>query len=1085
MTTLRGTTSFTESVASILGQRKDELQYVGWVAELVKKKAEERVVVVGKWRIYFFSLVKGAAKLLRDAHLLELKEIKSTDSTTLVELVFKTFSVPLGNCAADDLITAIRQSYEDVFFNLPPAIKCKLNVTPESRLRDVEGPAQATLAKNCGGFSGTYQALCDFYGIPVRADICWDMDNLLPANHVKKFNMKEFEQPVTPNELKALVDTLHFNNYFIGFVARDYRLDKDSMKVLTDMIGVNTKMEELAIAKNRNSALTSIDWSNNLIKDAGVAALAAAVASMGHGLTSISLKGGDATKKGTVALCTAFKKNVEMSRTLTVLNLAGNKLDSDGTSALAAFVSGPNALQTLNISGTAANLEMLLPAVMRGCTELEKFNISHNKVTAKTGPELKKFLQSCGRLSELHMRDTAVPVQVVRDVIKAIIGNNFITDFQLDLAANKLGVLGANMLAGLAAEITTIKSLDLTDNDFGDEGMSIIADGLCHNSSLRELHLGDNWTRNKTKARSQAVDNLIELISSECPLHKLDLSCKVADNQIKTDILPFIYSLATNDTLKELDISGNAMGDKGGIALGKAFQINRTLKSLIWDRNGTRYAGFLGLKNGLERNNVLVNMPVPVFDISDLLKNEKPESALQVQQVVLHISEYIARNQSPKSKFAQGEDFSQHISLMGTGAQEEVQKLRQRIRAGQEEFTPGQAAVLKDAEENDNRIAAMQRIQDEVQQALADEVASKLGQFASQLVPFLASTHDQLIDRVVDQVKEYKGFEKSAVEKLKMDLKENAKTSLSKDAINKILAKSAASEITSEMTQGFVSSVSLTVDFVFDSLLDKLDSIYYSQKGGAPTPRSQVESAESLPETSTADDTPSEASEEEPNLASESSETSDLPTTTDAAAAAEEAEPAVSVPARPTGVPMGGVALPFGAMRTGMPAMPMGGVVLRPTGSPLSQSATDRPKPVPPPRGAKPAPPPRTAKPLSFSQQPVLMPKPELQPTTPTKPAAEPVTPVKKPEKEVKKNDTPAKKPEKDSKKPEKPAKSPKKPEKSLAKSKEPEPASADMTELEAAESNLTHMTKDRPMGPQRRRPQRKPQRRPMMSTAD
>jgi hypothetical protein len=37
-------------------------------------------------------------------------------------------------------------------------------------------------------------------------------------------------QPVTPNELKALVDTLHFNNYFIGFVAKDYRLDKDSMK---------------------------------------------------------------------------------------------------------------------------------------------------------------------------------------------------------------------------------------------------------------------------------------------------------------------------------------------------------------------------------------------------------------------------------------------------------------------------------------------------------------------------------------------------------------------------------------------------------------------------------------------------------------------------------------------------------------------------------------------------------------------------------------------------------------------------------------------------------------------------------------
>jgi len=373
-------------LAPILAQKKDEAQWTGWCAELVKKKAEERVVVVGKWRIYVFAITKSA-KLLRDAHLLELKEIKSTDSTTLVELVFKSFSIPLGNCAADDLITAIRQSYEDVFFNIPTSVKFKVSVTPEFRLRDVEGPAQATLAKNCGGFSGTYQALGDFYGIPARADICWDMDNLLPANHVKEFNMKEFEQPVTPNDFKALVDTLHFNTYFIGFVARDYRLDKDSMKVVSDMIGVNTKMEELvlnrvegtasafeeigqAIAKNRNSALTSIDWSNNPIKDPGVIALANAVSAMPHGVSNISIKDGDATKKGTVTLCNALKKNIEVARTLTILNLAGNKLDSDGSSALAAFVAGPNALRNLDISGTSANLEMLLPAIMRGCTEL-------------------------------------------------------------------------------------------------------------------------------------------------------------------------------------------------------------------------------------------------------------------------------------------------------------------------------------------------------------------------------------------------------------------------------------------------------------------------------------------------------------------------------------------------------------------------------------------------------------------------------------------------------------------------------------------------------------------------------------------
>jgi hypothetical protein len=55
--------SYPELVTPSLVQRKDELQWVGWVAELVKKKAEERVVAVGKWRVYFFSFTKGTAKV--------------------------------------------------------------------------------------------------------------------------------------------------------------------------------------------------------------------------------------------------------------------------------------------------------------------------------------------------------------------------------------------------------------------------------------------------------------------------------------------------------------------------------------------------------------------------------------------------------------------------------------------------------------------------------------------------------------------------------------------------------------------------------------------------------------------------------------------------------------------------------------------------------------------------------------------------------------------------------------------------------------------------------------------------------------
>jgi len=525
--------------------------------------------------------------------------------------------------------------------------------------------------------------------------------------------------------------------------------------------------------------------------------------------------------------CNNLKRNPEMARTLTVLNVSGNKLDVEGSTALGAFLSSTNALKNLNLSNTNAVLDVILPAAMRGCTELTLLNISGNKLTPKSGPELKKYLTSCSKLQELRMADTGVPVNILRDVLKSIVGNKYINNFYLDLADNKLGVLGANMISGMAGEILTIETLDLSSNDFGDEGLSILAEGLCGNTSIKALKLGDNF-KSKTKARGTTMDNLIELVCSDCPLEKLDLSASRSENELKLDLLPFIYALATNDSIKELNISGHGLGDKGGIALGKALQTNRTLKSLIWDRNGTRLPGFTAFKVGLERNNVLTSMPLPIFDISDTLKTHP---ANEVQQTVNLISAAISRNESPKSKYLKSEGFSEHISMLGAGDREEIQKLRFRIKGAGLETTAEQNKVLHDAEENDTNISGLQRIQEEVQQAMSDEIASRLGQFAGQLLPFLSSTHDQLIDNVLNQVKKkYTSIESDAVERLRADLHQNAANALPKDAVSKILAKVAASEISSEVTAGLVSSVGLSIDFVFDNLLNKLEAIYYAGK---------------------------------------------------------------------------------------------------------------------------------------------------------------------------------------------------------------------------------------------------------------
>ncbi len=114
---------------------------------------------------------------------------------------------------------------------------------------------------------------------------------------------------------------------------------------------------------------------------------------------------------------------------------------------------------------------------------------------------------------------------------------------------------------------------------------------------------------------------------------------------------------------------------------------------------------------------------------------------------------------------------------------------------------------------------------------MTDEVSSKLGEMASQLMPFLTSTHEQLIMQVIDQTKTFKSLSGEAVEKLKHELLQSTKDVIPRDLVVKILAKSAASEIAGEMAVGIQSSLGFLVDFIYDSLLDKMESIYYSLKG--------------------------------------------------------------------------------------------------------------------------------------------------------------------------------------------------------------------------------------------------------------
>jgi hypothetical protein len=84
---------------------------------------------------------------------------------------------------------------------------------------------------------------------------------------------------------------------------------------------------------------------------------------------------------------------------------------------------------------------------------------------------------------------------------------------------------------------------------------------------------------------------------------------------MKDDILPLVFAMMTNKSIKLLDISGHHIGNPLGLALCKVLSVNRVLENLHIDDNGVTHIGFKVLKLGVDRSPTLKKFPYPLVDI--------------------------------------------------------------------------------------------------------------------------------------------------------------------------------------------------------------------------------------------------------------------------------------------------------------------------------------------------------------------------------------------------------------------------------------------------------------------------------------
>jgi hypothetical protein len=90
---------------------------------------------------------------------------------------------------------------------------------------------------------------------------------------------------------------------------------------------------------------------------------------------------------------------------------------------------------------------------------------------------------------------------------------------------------------------------------------------------------------------------------------------------LRQTLIPFITDLATNDSLQELDISGNEIGDQGLTALAALVRMNTSLKVLSFEgAHPLSLASVFQLLTELAASNSLLHVPFPTDDIFDLIE---------------------------------------------------------------------------------------------------------------------------------------------------------------------------------------------------------------------------------------------------------------------------------------------------------------------------------------------------------------------------------------------------------------------------------------------------------------------------------
>ncbi|XP_059769907.1 capping protein, Arp2/3 and myosin-I linker protein 3 isoform X9 [Balaenoptera ricei] len=635
------------SQAAVLQQHRVKL-------ETKPKKFEDRVLALTSWRLHLFPL-KVPAKVESSFNVLEIRAFNTlSQNQILVETERGMVSMRLPSAESVDQVTRHVSSALSKVCPGPGSLIRRGNADTPEGPRDTSPNSEtstSTAHSVCGGFSETYAALCDYNGLHCREEVQWDVDTIYHAEDNREFNLLDFSH-LESRDLALMVAALAYNQWFTKLYCKDLRLGSEVLEQVLHTLSKSGSLEELVLdnaglktdfvqklagvfGENGSCVLHALTLSHNPIEDKGFLSLSQQLLCFPTGLTKLCLAKTAISPRGLQALGQTFGANPAFASSLQYLDLSKNPglLATDEANALYSFLAQPNALVHLDLAGTDCAIDLLLGALLHGCcSHLTYLNLARNSCSHRKGreapPAFKQFFSSTYTLSHINLSATRLPLEALRALLQGLSLNSHLSDLHLDLSSCELRSAGAQALQEQLWAVTCVGSLDLSDNGFDSDLLTLVP-ALGKNKSLKHLFLGKNFNV-KAKTLEEILHKLVQLIQEEdCSLQSLS----VADSRLKLRTSILINALGSNTCLAKVDLSGNGMEDIGAKMLSKALQINSSLRTILWDRNNTSALGFLDIARALESNHTLRFMSFPVSDISQAYRSA-PERTEDVWQKI-------------------------------------------------------------------------------------------------------------------------------------------------------------------------------------------------------------------------------------------------------------------------------------------------------------------------------------------------------------------------------------------------------------------------------------------------------------------